>query len=114
MPEYFRERFKDMLLRLWVILQVYPSDHEVNVEEYRAVCLQTKLLILTELNGPSGKQWIYLTPTVHALLTHSHELIIANEGRGLKCLSEEGLEHNNKFLRFYIGHFQGSALKRQI
>jgi len=45
--------------------------------------------------------WIYLTPTVHALLSHSTELIEGNEGFGLLEYSESGLEANNKFMRFY-------------
>ena len=42
-----------------------------------------------------------MTPTVHALLCHSNELIEGNEGFGLQDYSESGLEANNKFMRFY-------------
>ena len=45
--------------------------------------------------------WIYVTPTVHALLGHSAELISFNKNKGLKYYSEEGLETYNKLLRFY-------------
>ncbi len=49
----------------------------------------------------NDKLWIFLTPTVHALLSHSNELIEGNEGFGLLEFSETGLEANNKFMRFY-------------
>ena len=39
-----------------------------------------------------------ITPTIHKLLAHSAELININGGRGLKSLSEEGLESNIKRL----------------
>lgn len=45
------------------------------------------------------------TPTVHALLAHSSELITANGKCGLANFSEQGLEANNKFLRIIRLYF---------
>ena len=38
------------------------------------------------------------TPAVFQVLAHSAALIIANESTGLGSLSEEPLEHNNKYI----------------
>ena len=43
--------------------------------------------------------WISVPPSLHKLLAHSWELIELNDGRGLKCFDESGLEANNKILR---------------
>ena len=43
--------------------------------------------------------WISVSPTLHKLLAHSWELIKMNDGHGLKCFDESGLEANNKILR---------------
>ena len=43
--------------------------------------------------------WISVPPSLHKLLAHSWELIDLNDGRGLKCFDESGLEANNKILR---------------
>ena len=40
-------------------------------------------------------------PGCHKLLAHAPQLVKHNGGRGLKRLSEEGLESNNKRLRTY-------------
>ena len=59
---------------------------------YTALCKETYLHLVSELG------WVSNTPTLHKLLAHSAELIALNGGRGLKDLSEEGLESNNKTL----------------
>ena len=55
-------------------------------------------MILTAFNE-NGKPWIYLTPTVHALLEHTGELMEANNCIGLGAYTESGLECTNKILR---------------
>ena len=55
----------------------------------------------TYIRGPNNKPWIYPSPTLHVFLSHSHELIDANKNCGLGKFSEQGLENNNKFLRFF-------------
>lgn len=64
----------------------------LTLSTYCWVHLTTKLL--------SGSA-ISISPTVHALLAHSWELIQANNDHDLGVFTESGLEANNKFLRFY-------------
>jgi len=42
-----------------------------------------------------------VSETVHQVLAHSHELIIANDGFGLGKFSETSLETNNKYMRLF-------------
>ena len=56
--------------------------------------------MLTAFNK-NGKEWIFLTPTVHALLEHSGKVIEANNSTELGAYSELGLESCNKFLRLF-------------
>ena len=57
--------------------------------------------LLMNVRGPDDKPWIFPSPTLHAFLSHSPELIDANDNHGLGDFSEQGLENNNKFLRFF-------------
>ena len=57
-----------------------------------------KKLLLSSFNH-DGKEWIYFTPTVHAILEHSGEFIEANSCKGLGAYTESGLECNSKVLR---------------
>ena len=66
---------------------------------YESFCLQTLVNFLSDFN--TGRPWVYLSPTTHALLNHSHIIIEENDCRGLLKFSESPLEYNNKFLRFY-------------
>ena len=100
-PASFQAPMHEVLLRIWVILKIYSSNYEVCVDEFSAFCIDTYVMIISEFKNPTGKSWIHISPTLHALLAHSGELISANDGKGLKDKSEEGVEHCNKFLRFY-------------
>ena len=81
-------------------MKLYNSSHSINVEAYQEFCSDTKRLLLTAFNK-NGKEWIYLTPMVHALLEHSWELIKANNAKGIGAYTESSLECNNKFLRLF-------------
>ena len=98
-PEKFQDNFRDLICRLWVILYVYNSKRRVKVAEFKEFCLQTYEAIFTGFNNQ--KRWINVSPTVHSLLAHSHELIENNECFGLGDFSESGVENCNKYLRFY-------------
>ena len=87
------------MCRLWIIVRLYTSKEQIKVEQFKSFCLPTYNLILNSFNNETSK-WINISPTVHALLGHSWELIANNEGKGLGDYSEGGLEHNNKILRF--------------
>lgn len=75
----------------------------MDVMLYTELYNETYKLLLTMFWG-SGHPWIYVSPTVHGLLAHTSELIVANDGYGLGKFAESGLENNNKFLRFYRMH----------
>ena len=64
-------------------------------------CNETTIKLVENLNDTNKVKWIKLTPSLHGLLAHSAELICFNEGQGLGNRSEQGIENNNKFLRFY-------------
>ena len=99
-PERFQEDLKILMCKIWVIIKIYTSKDKVVVPEYKQFCLDLYYHILNSFNNQESR-WINISPTVHALLAHSWELIGNNGGVGLGEFSEGGLEHNNKFLRFY-------------
>lgn len=78
---------------LALILRAMSSGHAVNLERYRAECKKLYLMILKDL------WWVSITPTLHKLLAHTGDIIEANDGYGLKKLSEEGPEAINKRVR---------------
>ena len=67
---------------------------------FKELCAGTYLLILNKFNNAEIR-WINISPTLHMLLAHSWEIIEANNNYSLGEYSESGLEHNNKFLRFF-------------
>eukprot|EP00088_Acartia_fossae_P039914 TRINITY_DN4153_c0_g1_i1.p1 TRINITY_DN4153_c0_g1~~TRINITY_DN4153_c0_g1_i1.p1 ORF type:complete len:755 (-),score=121.41 TRINITY_DN4153_c0_g1_i1:80-2179(-) len=79
--------------QLSIILGIVSSDGVYDIEKYRDYCTQLYVHLLTKLS------WVSITPTLHKLLAHSAELMEANDCHGLKNISEEGLEANNKIVR---------------
>lgn len=71
-------------------------DREININKFSNACKDLYLLLLSP-----PLEWVSITPTLHKILAHSAELIQRNGGRGLKRLSEEGIEACNKRLREY-------------
>ena len=51
----------------WLHIKIYSSTHVIEVELYKEFCAETKKVILTAFNE-NEESWIYLTPSVHALL----------------------------------------------
>ena len=101
-PERFQPALNEFLNRLWVILFVYTSQSKthVNTPLFREFCAITYELLLNSFQNSESK-WLNISPTLHMLLAHSWELIEINDNCGLGEFSETGLEHNNKFLRFF-------------
>ena len=100
-PYRFQDHFRELLYRLWVSVKVYTSTSKVDTVAYRSFSLDTYRLILTGFNNDRAeekKQWIFISPTLRALLAHGHELVQINNNRGLGDYTEQGLEHNNNFL----------------
>ena len=78
-----------------------PSINQPNQQDkFKQFCIDTYQIILSD-KFENKNRWINISPTLHALLAHAWELIAANEDKGLGAYTESGLEHNNKFLRFY-------------
>ena len=98
-PARFQDDLREVMCRLWVVIKVYTSKEEVNVRIYKQFCLDLYYLVLNSYDNEI--RWISISPTLHGLLAHSWELISNYESRGLGDFTEGGLEHNNKFLRFY-------------
>ena len=103
-PPRFQSDMVELLNRLWVIISIYTSkpkdDLEVNTTLYGELCVETYDLIINCFENSITK-WINVSPTLHMLLAHSWEIIEMNKNQGLGDYSETGLEHNNKFLRFF-------------
>ena len=101
-PLRFHSEMNDLLNRLWMILVVYTSTSkdEVNTLLFRELCEETYDLLLNSFQNSESK-WINVSPTLHMLLAHSWEVIENNNNCGVGEYSETGLEHNNKFLRFF-------------
>ena len=70
------------------------TDYKLNVEKLDSICKETAIMILNDFHGQ-----IRIPDTLHVLLAHVCALVEANGGHGLKKLSEEPLESNNKFVR---------------
>lgn len=83
-----------LVLNMAVILSIINSNRKVKVDEFREFCRKTYLHVVSI-------SWIELTPSSHAVLGHSAELVEENGDRGLHNFTESGLEANNKFLRQY-------------
>ena len=79
---------------LAIILRLASSDQKINVDKLDIMCKDTATMILNGFNGE-----IMIPNTLHVLLAHVCALIDANGGYGLKMLSEEPLESNNKYIR---------------
>ena len=85
-PHRFQDNFRELLCRLWVSVKVYTSTSKVDTVAYRSFSLDTYRLILTGFNNDRSeekKQWISISPTLHALLANGHELVQINNNRGL-------------------------------
>ena len=57
------------------------------------------MLIITVCNK-NEKDWIFLTPTVHALLEHSGDLILINNGKGFGSSTESSMKATINFQEF--------------
>ena len=94
-PGRFQQALHECISRAYSITKIYSSTHAIEVEQYKEFCAETKKVILTAFNE-NEESWIYLTPTVDALLEHSLE---ANNGKELGAYTESSLECNTKVLR---------------
>ena len=91
---------------LSIVLRLFSSSENIDVQEYKKICTSLYLLYLESFPTQSKKlspqpvdlMRISVPPTLHKLLAHSWELIEMNDGRGLKCFDKSGLEANNKIL----------------
>ena len=91
-------KYKENLLhhQLSTILSVVSSSRKVALIKFKKLCDETSFNLCD--NFP----WVKINHTLHGTLHHSLELISLNDGYGLKNLSEECLEANNKDIRNYL------------
>ena len=103
MPEHHQSDFRKIITRLWICVKIYNSQDRIDVALYKSFCIETYILLLSSSFSKNHKDeiWISISPTVHALIAHTWELIEFNSGYGCGEYSESGLEANHKFLRFY-------------
>ena len=77
-----------------IILRLYSSkNHKIDVDYLEELCTETNLLLVTTF------PWATQPPCVHKLLAHSAQRIRLNDGYGMGCYSEEGLETLHKLIR---------------
>ena len=83
---------------LSIILEAISSKSKVNVQTYKDLCTEL-YLHLFNFPGDSVRQtgWIAILSTLHK--GHSWELIERQNGEGLFCLDESGLEACNQILQ---------------
>ena len=89
----FKQTFKKMLQYFHVILSIVNSDRLVDVDAYEEYCKEFAVFVRQSL------PWAQFSPTVHALISHSAEIIRNNSNRGLLTLSEEGSEGSHKVIK---------------
>ena len=89
----FKQSFKRILQYFHVILSIVNSNRLVDVDAYEEYCKEFALFVRRNL------PWAQFSPTVHALLSHSPEIIRNNSNRGLLSLSEEGSEASHKVIK---------------
>ena len=81
---------------LAAVLRIFNCDERIDNVKFATLCKDTYELIIRTF------PWVSITPTLHKVLDHSAQLIEEfNDGRGLKSLSEEGLETCHKYIRRY-------------
>ena len=95
-PCEFHQSLTVIYTNLAVALRIFNSDERIYHEKFATLCSDTHELIIDTF------PWASITPTLHKVLGHSAHLIEDyNGGRGLKSLSEEGLEACHKHIRRY-------------
>ena len=86
--------FNFILIGLSAAVKVINSQkRRVNTEKLRELSLEVYLRIVERF------PWAVVSPSIHRILAHAHEVIDLNEGFGLGDESEEGLEALNKQIR---------------
>merc|ERR1711894_375521 len=93
-----RKVLPQLLQNVSVILRVLNSYEDVNVEEFEKLCKETNLILVDYFD------FMNITPTVHAVLAHSPDIIRNNQGKGLNNLSEEGSEGSHKVMKHLREH----------
>ena len=63
-PERFKDDFRELLCRIWVVVKLYTSNEKINSAQLKEFCVETYSLILNKFNNTS--RWISISPTVHA------------------------------------------------
>ena len=92
---------QNCILNFNCLLTAYGSSREININVYCNLVQEFYTEVLLNIRDPNNKPWIFPSPSLHAFLSHSRELIDTNNYHGLCNFSEQGLENNHKFCRFF-------------
>ena len=91
-----QQAFSQILVGLFTIVLIINSQKRtIDIHSLKEVGIETLVLIVKTF------PWAKISPSVHRILAHGWEKIQWNGEKGLGNLSEEGLEANNKFIRFF-------------
>lgn len=94
-----REDFRFIHLGLCAITRVISSQHQkIDTDKYRKFSTELSLRIVTAF------PWAVISPSLHRVLAHGWERIEMHKGLGLGGISEEGLEAQNKHIRYLREH----------
>ena len=103
--ESYRTAFSKLLGLFNIMLSITQQSDVSKVVNYEKVqSLGTKLMLFHEESFP----FAYITPTIHQMCAHSHELFQMNNGRPIAIYSEQSGEAWNK----HIKSFQSGAACR--
>ena len=86
-------KIEDLILRISVVIGVISSTRRIKTEEFQEYCTEVYLLLLETF------PWVSISPTCHAVLAHSAEVIALNGGYGLGLCSEQPSEAVHKLIR---------------
>ena len=91
-----QQAFSQILVGLFTIVLIINSQKRtIDVRSLKELGIETLVLIVKTF------PWAKISTSVHQILAHGWEKIQWNGEKGLGNLSEEGLEANNKFIRFF-------------
>jgi hypothetical protein len=99
-----KEDFKEIHLGMCSIVRVLNTQRR-KVDTAKLHFLGNKIYMLMVKTFP----WAAISTSLHCVLGHGWEVVEISGGKGLGAQSEEGLEGQNKYVRFYREHGAGKT-----
>ena len=102
----------DKLLRLLNIFISLVQDCDISKKTNSAKLkeLGIEIMMFHKTSFPFAR----ITPTVHMMLAHTHELFSLNEGRPISLYSEQGSEGWHKHLRAFQSGYSAKARQTSL